>query len=200
MSKYFISNKYIYIYICLFHFVTNEEKLLLRYDDGEQKKEWEFKLDLETEGGQTFYNRLQDNKKIELIIELYSNCLRWAADSDNNFFSFLKTSPTEVPSFGVGDMVAGINEFIIVITNFQFGKKQKIGCLIEDLSYDSLLNLAKYNNETNKKLINLELVLKEDEIKKPDTTKIAEINKKIIIIFIIGLSILIIIFIIKFIF
>ena len=36
MSEFFICNKYIYIYICLFHFVANEEKLLIRYNGGEK--------------------------------------------------------------------------------------------------------------------------------------------------------------------
>jgi len=203
MSEYFISNKYlyIYIYICLFHFVANEEKLLLLYDDGEQKKEWEFKLDLETEGGQELYNRLQNDKKIELKMAVVVNVLLWRAEIDNNFFSFLKTSPTGGSKYVTGDMVAGIDDFVFVITTYSYGdNKQKIGYLIEteNFSYNNLKNLAKYDNENSEyPIINLELVL--DEIEKPDTIKIAEINKKIIIIFIIGLSILIILFIIKFI-
>jgi len=63
MSECVIFNKYIYlyIYICLFHFAANEEKFLLRYN-GNQKKEWEFTLDLKTEGGQELYNRLNEKK------------------------------------------------------------------------------------------------------------------------------------------
>jgi len=65
MSECVIRNKYIYlyIYICLFHFVVNEEKFILRYNGGE--KEWEFSLNLDDEGGRELYNRLQKKKKLK---------------------------------------------------------------------------------------------------------------------------------------
>ena len=74
--------------------------------------------------------------------------------------------------------------------------KHKIGYLIEIKRFSGKELEPLVNSDSE---IKLELVLKTDEIEKIDTTKIAEINKKIKIIFIIGLSILIILFIIKFI-
>ena len=66
MSECVIFNKYIYLYIylyiCLSSFVANEEKFFLRYNGGE--KEWEFELDLNTEGGKELYERLK--KKLKL--------------------------------------------------------------------------------------------------------------------------------------
>ncbi len=62
MSKCFICNKCIclYIYICLLHFVVNEEKYVLRYNGGELK--WDFTLELGSKGGKVFYNRLKEKK------------------------------------------------------------------------------------------------------------------------------------------
>jgi len=78
---------------------------------------------------------------------------------------------------------------------------QKIGHLIqtEGSSIDELKTLA-INLSYAKSDVNLEFILEAEELEKPDTTKIAETNKKIIIIIIIviiGLSVLFIFFIIK---
>jgi len=206
MSECVISKKYLYIYlyiyICLFHFVANEEKLLLRYDDGKQKKEWEFKLELETEGGQELYNRLQKNKKIELKLELTEFILIWSKECDENFISLLKNRPPIAKFYGTGDLVASLDALYIVVSSHSYGYEEKIGKLIQTEGFDyeqDLLPLAK--RENNQNYIKLELVYESDEIEKSDTTNIPEINKKIIIIAIIGLSlsILIILFIIKFI-
>ena len=64
MSKSFICNKYIYlyIYICLLHFVVNEEKFFLRYNNGGQTKEWEFTLEKNSIGGNELYSRLKEKK------------------------------------------------------------------------------------------------------------------------------------------
>jgi len=63
MSKCLLLNKYIYlcIYICLLHFVVNEEQFFLRYNYG--NLEWEITLDNNTIGGKALYERLKDKKK-----------------------------------------------------------------------------------------------------------------------------------------
>jgi len=76
-----IFNKYIFTYIyiiCLLHFVVNkeyDEKLVLRYNGEEKEFEWEFKLFLDTEGGQEFYNRLKRKTNIKLYFSYNSYIL-----------------------------------------------------------------------------------------------------------------------------
>jgi len=188
MSEYFISNKYIYlyIYICLFHFVANKEKFFLRFDNGEQKEEREFKLDLETEGGKTLYDRLKKDKKIELKMAYVIPSLLWNEGIDTNFISFLETPPSGRLSFGLGDMVASKDDFFIALDSIDYDNAQKIGNLIETENF-SYQNLLKFEiNENNDFFIKVKMIYESDEI-----------IKKIIRIFIFGLSILIILFIIK---
>jgi len=197
MSECVIFNKYIfiYIYICLFHFVVNEEKLFIRYNGGEE--EYEFTLDLNTEGGLELYKRLKEKKRIELTFKAIP--LAIACVEDDNFPSLIKNNPTEKIDTEIGDISASnITFYISVINAKKFANIQKIGHLIqkEGSSIEELKSLVVRFSSSG---INLELILETDEIDKPDITKIAEINKKIIIIAIIGLSILIIFIIIKFI-
>jgi len=200
----------IYIYICLFHFVANEEKLLLRYNGGEL--EWEFTLDIGTKGGQELYNRLNE-KKIEITFEIYNLFL--LSYFNENFPSFYKTDLPRGCRFTNGDML-GFKSVISIETDSGSANNAEIIGHVNNFSNNELKSLV-----GNSQFVNLELVLESDEIKKPDTTKeeqsekpdttkeeeiekpdkskIAEINKKIIKITIIGLSILIILIIIKFI-
>jgi len=196
MSECVIFNKYIfiYIYICLLHFVANEEeKLLIRYNGGE--KEWAFTLDLNIEGGLELYNRLKENKKIELTFEY--NPFVLILQYNDTFPPLIKTSSIRTEAFEIGDIMTSLDYFAILVIKIGNPYYQKIGHLIqtERSSIDELNTLSK----NSKSGLNLEFVFEADEVEKPDTTKIAEINKKIIIIVIIGLSILIILFIIKFI-
>jgi len=191
MSECVIRNKYIYlyIYICLFHFVVNEEKFILRYNGGE--KEWEFSLNLDDEGGRELYNRLQKKKKIEVAFKVDYFDVIFQYNNDT-FPSLVKTGPTETLTIKAGDILANMEYFFIVTlvpysNNATYSIYHKIGH-VDEFSRPGLnpiLNIGKY--------LNLEFVL--EEIEKPDATKIAEINKKIIIIMFIGLSILIILFI-----
>jgi len=190
MFECVIRNKYIYlyIYICLFHFVVNEEKFILRYNGGE--KEWGFSLNLDDEGGREFYNRLQKNKKIEVNFKVDYMFVNFQYNNDT-FPSLVKTEPTESINIKPGDILANMKHFFIVTyvpnNNTAYSIYYKIGH-VDEFSRPGLnpiLNISKY--------LNLEFVL--EEIEKPDATKIAEINKKIIIIMFIGLSILIILFI-----
>ena len=190
MLNCFICNKYIYlyIYICLFHFVINEEKLILRYNGGE--KEWGFSLNLDDEGGLEFYNRLQKNKKIEVNFTVDYFAVNFQYNNDT-FPSLVKTESLELIDIKAGDILANKKHFLIYTQvsygNVIYSNNHKIGH-IDEFSRPGLnpiLNFGEY--------LNLEFVL--EEIEKPDATKIAEINKKIIIIMFIGLSILIILFI-----
>jgi len=198
MSECVIFNKYIYLYIylyiCLSSFVANEEKFFLRYNGGE--KEWEFELDLNTEGGKELYERLKKETKIELTFKYDSVSLYYEF---NDAFSCLLKNYYSGPRFiQLYKGAIAFNSQKLFIFHFSHSDiiKHKIGYLIETEGFSSeeLEPLANSDSE-----IKIELVLKTDEIEKFDNTKIAELNKKIIIIIIIGLSILIILFIIKFI-
>jgi len=54
MSKLFYI-QFLFIYILLFHFVTNEEKFYIKY----QEKKWEFDLYNNTGGGSSLYQLLK---------------------------------------------------------------------------------------------------------------------------------------------
>jgi len=178
--------------MCLFHLVANEEKFFLRYDDGKQNVKWEFKLDLGTEGGKTLYNRLTKNKTIKSTMVWNMNQLTWSPENDSNFLSFLETDPSKKITFDAGDMLASLYNFIISSYHSESNYQQIIGNLIEPNNLFDMLKELKIEGKAL--FINLEFVYEPD-----NAPKIAELNKKIIIIFIIGLSILIVIFIIKFI-
>jgi len=149
--------------------------------------EWEFELDLKTEGGLELSNRLKKEEiTLTFGIDIYLLCNDYPLINEQ---SSLETVPTEE-----GYIVATkFNAIIIVFTkvNGSLSSAQKIGQMIslEGMSKSNLKEIAQGDS------INLVLAYEE-----PDTPKIAEINKKIIIIMIIGSSILIILLIIKFIF
>ena len=149
--------------------------------------EWEFTLDLNTIGGQELSNRLNEKKKIELTFNMGAKITK---EFDADFPSFYENGPTQPYGAFNGDIVAFLNKFSIYLGNTSGENGEVIGHA-NDFYYSDLSALIG-NSET----VNLALVLKTE---KPDTSKIPEINKKIIIIIIIGLSLLIILFIIKFI-
>ena len=193
MSEFFICNKYIYIYIyiyiCLFHFVANEEKLLIRYNGGEKKWEWEFTLLLETEGGKEFYNRLKTSTyELNLVFCSEENVDYLYMDYSESFPSLIQYTPTEKINYSSGDITSTANYFYIYLSTFS-DQEEKIGYIKTEGFAENIKTLIGENSN-----INLEFALE-----KHDTTKIAEINKKIIIAIIIGLSILIIFIILKFI-
>jgi len=56
MSKLF----YIQLYILLFHFVVNKEKLYIKYNE----KKWEFTLNNDSQAGPAFYQFLKNNNGV----------------------------------------------------------------------------------------------------------------------------------------
>jgi len=188
MSKCFKSNKYIclYIYICLLHFVINEDKYYLRFD-GEPQMKWEFTLDLNTDGGLKLSNQLKE-KEIEIEFSTQAD------DALECKYPLLnKQSSVGVLPIAPGNIIADNSENLYFVyedmTNDAYGC-QKIGQLInvEGFSGEKLKSLS--NNING----NINLLLGYERIEQP---KIAEINKKIIAIIIGGLIILIILLIIK---
>jgi len=129
------------------------------------------------------------------------NQLVWNNDQDaGNFIPFLSESDLgdakRITYYG-GEMLA-TNEKFVIIKSEQIivrSKYQNIGNLIEKkyVTDNEFYNYEYIENDYI--FLNAELVYESNENEK---SKIAEINKKIIVLFIIGLSLLIIIFIIKF--
>jgi len=112
-------------------------------------------------------------KKIELNFYInYNDEIKEIAYTFNNDFpsSFFEDSPSGSYNAYFGDIVAFMNCFVIFLDNASGGAGEIIGH-VNDLSINDLMALIG-NSET----VNLELVLKTE---KPDTSKIAEINKKI---------------------
>jgi len=111
----------------------------------------------------------------------------------NNVFPSFYQDNDNLGSYNAyyGDILAFKDRFYIMLLDSSANGGEVIGNVNEFPSYEDLMDLI-----GNLETINLEFVLKTE---KPDTNKIAEINLKIIIIIIIGLSLLIILFIIKFI-
>jgi len=152
---------------------------------------WEFELDLNTDGGLELSNRL---KKGEITLTFGIDLTKLYCNNYpliNGQSSFGKVP--EVSGYIIANI---LQSFLIIYTTksgSNYGSAQKIGQLIslEGMSESNLKKIAKGDS--------INLVLAYESIEEPDTTKIAEINKKIIIIMIIGLSILIILLIIKFI-
>ena len=112
----------------------------------------------------------------------------------NYFDSFpplIQDNPTEEINYSSGDITSNANSFYInLFTKSTFSdQEEKIGYIKTEGFAENIKTLIGENSN-----INLEFALE-----KHDTTKIAEINKKIIIAIIIGLSILIIFIIVKFI-
>ena len=189
MSNCFICNKYIYcyIYICLLHFVVNEDKYYVRLD-GHQNMKWEFTLDLNTEGGLELSNRL---KQKELVLNFgIDNDYIYGLYNDLNFPSLLKTYPSGEIPLAPGDIEAHPEGIVFALIGQTFEDVQKIGKVInmDGFSYENLLSFAQGYS--------IDLVLSYEKIE----LKIAEINKKIINIIFIGLILLIILLIIKLIF
>ena len=187
MSKCFKCNKYIclYIYICLFHFVVNEDKYYFRYD-GEPKMKWEFTLDLNTDGGLKLSNQLKEK---EIIISFYTSKKPTSIFGTYSLLNDQSSKGTveTIPGYIIA---ADTNLYIVLNSNNQpFTQSQKIGQLINagvfSKEVDSIPNDGSFN-----------LVLEYERIEEPEP-KIAEINIKIISIIIGGLIILIILLIIK---
>ena len=171
--------------------------MLIRYNGGEKKWEWEFTLLLETEGGKEFYNRLKTST-YELNLSFFSGETDSYLYMDyfESFPPLIQDNPTESIFPSNGD-ITSIKDDIIIYLVFESNKgyeEEKIGYIKTEGFAENILTLIGGNSN-----INLEFALERDEIENPDTTKIAEINKKIINVFIIGLFILIILIIIKFI-
>lgn len=188
-----IFNKYIFIYIyiiCLFHFVANEEnneKFVLRFNDGEKEWEWEFKLNFDTEGGQELYNRLKNHKNIELIFDNTRSIDLLSYQYDPNFNCLLKTKPSYI-SYGFSDIISS-TEYLEIHIEKGSGRgdsREKIGSIINFSS-------EPFYNINDKSKIKIEFAL----VKNPDTAKIAKINKIIIVVVIIGVLILIILIILN---
>ena len=184
MSKCFKSNKYIclYIYICLLHFVVNEDKYYLRFD-GEPQMKWEFTLDLNTDGGLKLSNQLKE-KEIEIQFRSDGLIIGGSYTLLNE-----KSSTGNVQAVG-GYIIANVLSYLYIVFKHSseiISFSQKIG---------QLINLEEFSNNLNSLLNNgyINLVLAYERIEQP---KIAEINKKIIAIIIGGLIILIILLIIK---
>ena len=195
MSKCFIYNIYIYIYIyiyvCLFNFVVYEDKYYLRFD-GEPKMKWEFKLDTNTEGGLKLSNQLKNQKELENVFSMNDYSIYFIFPLLN------EQSSTEAVETKSGYIIAckqNILFFVYKDGNSPYWDCQKIGHLInkEDFSEEKLP--FDYNEENGDMKINLVLAYE----RTTEEPKIAEINKKIILIIIIGLSLLIILLITKFI-
>jgi len=143
---------------------------------------WEFELDLNTEGGLELSNRLKQ-KEYELSFIIEKNHICYYYDDLNYFTSLLKTSPSVDIPLVPGDIDANSDKIAFVIVG-ENAKYQKIGKLInmKGFSFDNLIPFSQYN-------VIINLVLSYEKIEEPDnTTQIAEMNKKIIIITIIGLS------------
>ena len=196
MSKCFIYNIYIYIYIyvCLFNFVVNEDKYYLRFD-GEPKMKWEFKLDLNTEGGLNLSNQLKNQKELENVFSVNGDLIYCIFPLLN------EQSSTEAVETKSGYIIVCEHDtlnFVYKDDSTPYNGCQKIGHLInkEDFSEEKLNGLPFDFNDENQDLeINLVLAYE----RTTEEPKIAEINKKIILIIIIGLSLLIILLITKFI-
>ena len=135
-------------------------------------------------------NRLNEKKKIELTFKVNDEELTYYF---NDVFPPFYQDDDNLGSYDAsyGDILAFNDRFYIMLVDSSASGAEVIGNVNEFSSYDDLMALI-----GNSGTINLEFVLKTE---KPDTNKIAEINIKIIIIIIIGLSLLIILFIIKFI-
>ena len=161
MPKCFICNKciYLYIYICLIQFVVNEKNFFLRYKGGEQ--EWEFTLDLDTEGGQVLYNRLKEKNIILSFIVSFKRI--WFPFNDT-FTSFYKNLTKRGYPNKIGDILATLDKIEIKesLSDNDYTGVEIIGN-VKNFSwskFDSLVGDEDY-------YLYLELVL----VEKPDASK-----------------------------
>ena len=146
----------------MLHFVVNEEKFFLRYNDGDQ--EWEITLDKNTIGGKALYEWLKDKKKIELAFQFHYETFKnymYSNYDKNNFPSLYETNPSSVCHYKGSDMVASGER--LEISQFSGNKEgaEKIGYVNGDIIYDLF-------GEEN---LYLELIFKSDEIEKPNASK-----------------------------
>jgi len=180
----------------LFNFVVNEDKYYLRFD-GEPKKKWEFKLDLNTEGGLNLSNQLKNKKEVEKEFDIYQNefCIDYSLLYKQSSLGFVETAALNIVACNPPEVcfVYKNND----APNAPFDNCQKIGQVIDKEEFtEEKLGTLPFNAGEEEGVYTINLVLAYENIGKPDT---AEINKKIILIKIFGLSILIILLITKFI-
>jgi len=161
MPKCFICNKciYLYIYICLIQFVVNEKKFFLRYKGG--KQEWEFTLDLGSEGGQVLYNRLKE-KNIILTFFISPKVI-WL-EFNETFTSFYETLNKRGYPNKIGDIMVTLERIDIEEHIFKndYSGVEIIGN-VKNISVSKFESLVGEEADT----IDLELVL----VEKPDASK-----------------------------
>ena len=61
MSVFFRNIIYIYIYIYIIHFVKNEEKYFISYEDSK----WEFTFNTKNKDAKLFYEKLKEKKELK---------------------------------------------------------------------------------------------------------------------------------------
>jgi len=94
MSKLFYI-QFLFIYILLFHFVTNEEKFYIKY----QEKKWEFDLYNNTGGGSSLYQLLKKNNNIYNVDMIIQNSNEFMK-STNSYVEFSYNSGGSIPKRG----------------------------------------------------------------------------------------------------
>jgi len=80
MSAFFRNIIYIYIFIYMLHFVKNEEKYFISYEDSK----WEFTLNTKNEDSKLFYEKLKE-KRIELVFYFRANAKSIFREYNDNF-------------------------------------------------------------------------------------------------------------------
>ena len=176
----------------MLHFVANEDNYYIRFDgDPNVKFEFEFELYLNCDGGEGLSKQIKNQKNLVLEFDIRGMELGCNFPLLND-----QSSVQYYYQDKVGEIVACKDSNLYFVfeddITITFNNCQIIGKVINNEEFPgSIANLPNNNGKIN-------LVLSYGKIEKPNNeNKIREINKKIISITIIGLTILIILLIIK---
>ena len=125
MSKCSIIN--IYIYICIFQFITNQQTFIIRYDE----KKCEFTLN-ENEGGKEFRDRLIKNEKIEISMngECKTNFCYFYRDFYDDFPPLINSKTPEIIVNAL-DISCDKEQFFIQIRDWRQSNSVVIGKISE---------------------------------------------------------------------
>jgi len=168
MSKLF----YIQLYILLFHFVVNKEKLYIKYNE----KKWEFTLNNDSQAGPAFYQFLKNNNGV------YSETMY--RGSNYYFYTNVATPFSFNSKVSVNPVIAGtiiaFDKIYVFVSGMKesFPNSEKIGQVNQSDDFANSLN-----GITNS--IKLEFILEKEEerIEKPknlETLKNMKILKRVI--------------------
>ena len=88
----------IYLFIFLFHFASNKERLFFKLKDTEK---YEFTLNSNSDGAKSFYKKLKENKAIPFIFTYYVNA--YLVTTDIN----LDLNPSQSGDVQIGEIYYG---------------------------------------------------------------------------------------------